>query len=83
MQGLSNYTLLQNILGEKQIMAYSLNQYENVLSASFIRVHKSFIINRGFIKNIDYHLRIITLFDDVEVPISRRRWSDIKHSLQL
>lgn len=73
-----NYTLFAFHEGKSQIMAYTLACYCDVLPQSFIRINRSNIVNKAYIKNINYEERIITLTDNSEIQISRRRWNEVR-----
>jgi two-component system, LytTR family, response regulator len=74
----NNYTLFAFHEGKPQIMAYTLACYGNFLPQSFIRINRSNIINKAYIKNLNYEERIITLSNNSEIQISRRRWNEVR-----
>jgi two-component system LytT family response regulator len=65
-------------------MSYPLSHYESILpKKTFLRVHKSFIINTKFIKQIQKSPGYTILLHSGEtIPISKRRVADIITQLQ-
>lgn len=55
--------------GEKYRINLSLKKIEHKLNNSFIRIHKSCIVNKNFVKKLDFKSRIVTLKDDSRVPL--------------
>jgi two-component system, LytTR family, response regulator len=70
-----NYTIFHMQNGEKIVVSKGMGEYEQLLNENtFIRTHKSFIINLFFLKEystIDGHFAIME--DGTNVIISRRR----------
>jgi len=68
----------------KILMSYPLSHYESILpKKTFLRVHKSFIINTKFIKQIQKSPGYTILLHSGEtIPISKRRVADIITQLQ-
>lgn len=79
-QGLGDYVKIycneEMIISRSSLAAI----FERLTSARFIRTHRSFIVNRDAIKQIDG--KIITLLNDVKLPISSKNERDeIIHKL--
>ncbi len=72
-----NYTNFILQTGKIQIMSYYVSMYGVLLPQTFIRVNKSCIINKSFIKNLNVEDKVVTLKDGYEVQISRRRWAEV------
>lgn len=72
-----NYTSFVMQSGKRKIMSYTLAMYDMILPQSFIRVNRSCIINRKFIKNLNSIDKKLTMKDGTEVQISRRRWNEV------
>ncbi|MFN3849744.1 MAG: LytR/AlgR family response regulator transcription factor [Spirosomataceae bacterium] len=68
-----NYTILHFTDGESQIYSYTLKRFEQqlALNDSFVRIHKSFIVNRAFIQEV--RKREVVLLSDKVLPLARRR----------
>ncbi len=72
-----NYTSFVMQSGKRKIMSYTLAMYDMLLPQSFIRVNRSCIINRKFIKNLNSIDKTLILKDGTEIQISRRRWNEV------
>lgn len=77
----SNYTTFVLLTGKQKTMAYTMGLYKAVLPQSFILVNRSCIINTNFIKNVNYCDQTLTLSDNSEIQIARRRWNDVKRNI--
>jgi len=68
-----NYTVVYRECGSKQIVSYTLKRFEELLSdnASFVRIHKGFIVNKAFISEIK-PLNVV-LHSGAILPLARRR----------
>ncbi len=77
----SNYTLFHLHKRNKMISSKTLKEYEDLLTDhNFIRVHKSHLVNRKFIKALSNEGYVI-LTDDSHVEVSRRRYAEVKEIL--
>jgi two-component system, sensor histidine kinase LadS len=79
-----NYTVFY-VLNSKQVMAsHTLADFEDKLSTdTFLRVHKSHIVNLMFVaKYTKGDGGILTLLDGSEVPVSRSRKDELLKKLQ-
>lgn len=76
-----NYTSFVMQTGKCEMMSYTLSMYGKILPKSFIRVNKSCIINKKFIKNLNSTDKKVLLNDGSEVQISRRRWNDVSQNV--
>lgn len=70
-----NYTFFILQSGKKELMSYTLSMYSQMLPDGFIRVSKSCIVNKKFIKSLDQLEKKIIMTDKVELMVSRRRWN--------
>ena len=78
LEGSVNYTIVHFNNGRKEVMAYTLKKCEAILSESdnnhFIRIHKSFSVNKDSIKEIKPRpLNKVVLTSGLELPLARRR----------
>ncbi|KPM48740.1 LytR/AlgR family response regulator transcription factor [Jiulongibacter sediminis] len=75
----SNYTFLSFSNGKRRISGYSLGFFENVLNDDFLRVNRSYLINKSFIdKVLDRGGKhFVRLKNNQEIRISRRKTSQI------
>lgn len=76
-----NYTSFVMQTGRTKIMSYTLAMYDMILPEAFIRVNKSCIINKNFVKNLNADNKVITMKDGVEFQISRRRWVEVSQNV--
>lgn len=76
-----NYTTFVLDTGKQQTMSYTLAMYDTILPETFIRINKSYIINKIFIKSLNSENKKITLTDGSEFQISRRRWNDVSENV--
>lgn len=85
--GANNYCWIYFRNGEKKLLAKPISYLESQLP-SFIRVHKTVLINPAYVKSLDQppHKKMAgkVYLDTGEVfPVSRRRWSQVVESLQV
>ncbi|WP_435356650.1 LytR/AlgR family response regulator transcription factor [Emticicia sp. SJ17W-69] len=68
-----NYTNIYFADGSKEISPYTLKKFEQQLASnpSFIRIHRSFLVNKNFIREIK-HLNVV-LISGAILPLARRR----------
>jgi DNA-binding LytR/AlgR family response regulator len=68
-----NYTVVYRECGSKEIVSYTLKRFEELLSdnTSFVRIHKGFIVNKAFIREIK-PLNVV-LHSGTVLPLARRR----------
>lgn len=60
-----------------QIQVYKkLDDYEDIMDASFVRIHKSFLVNMNYIKRIERSA--LTLKDGTVLPISKTKYQAVK-----
>ena len=52
-----------------------ISQWENILGDNFIRIHRSYIVNRASIKSIDKDFICIS---EIELPISRKYYKAVQ-----
>ncbi|MEO8149936.1 MAG: LytTR family DNA-binding domain-containing protein [Bacteroidia bacterium] len=77
----SNYTKFFLNKRKNMITSKTLKEYEDMLGEhNFLRVHKSHLVNRKFIKSLSNDGFVI-LNDDSRVEVSRRRYSEVKEML--
>jgi DNA-binding LytR/AlgR family response regulator len=81
LDGEGNYTTFLLANGTRFLTSRSIGVYESAFKGLFVRVHKSCIINPDFLLQLNPFDRTVILTDGSEVPISRRRWNEIKMQL--
>lgn len=54
-----------------------LSEVEDKLGTSFIRIHKSYIVNRLFVKKIDKQTHTCRIADDMSLPISDAQYGKV------
>lgn len=72
-----NYTYFILQSGKKELMSYTLAMYSQMLPNDFIRVNKSCIVNKKFIKSLDEREKKVIMTDKTELVVSRRRWNNV------
>lgn len=84
-KGDSNYSYIYT-LHKTFLVSKTLKEIELVIQnkTEMIRVHKSFIVNRNFIKTLSdaFGKKTIVLLNDLEVEVSRRKWPVLKQLLK-
>lgn len=72
-----NYTTVYYGNGHRDVYSLPLKRFHEFLlhEPSFVRIHKSYLVNRQFIKTIAR--RHILLHNGLELPVARRR-KDVK-----
>lgn len=75
LQSERNYTLLFLADGRQVLMAKTLGAFERLLSASFVRIHRSHLVNHSFISHwVESPLKnIIVLTNGETLSIANRR----------
>lgn len=77
LEGINNYTKLSFTRQKPLLAARTLKEYEELLyDHGFIRVHKSFLVNKMHIRSMD-HNGNLKLSNDLIVPVSRRKRTDV------
>jgi two-component system LytT family response regulator len=67
-----NYTIFKLISGEKIVASSTLKHFEKTFPQNqFLRINKSQILNKAFVKNISYNR--VTLKNEQVITVSRRR----------
>ncbi len=79
--GANNYTWIHFRNSDRKLLAKSLTYFEERLP-SFVRVHKTALINPTCVQTILPPQRAkapgsITMIDGTNVPVSRRRWAEV------
>ena len=81
LDGKRNYTVFSLTDGSQFTSCRSLGIYETIFPETFLRIHKSCIINRNFLQHLNDENHKAILTDGSEVSISRRRWTEVKNLL--
>lgn len=83
LQGEGNYTFLFTRDRKRYLVSKTLKEFERSLDENmFLRVHKSFIINMGYVQHgVFCKERLVKMADGREVIISRRRMKEIAERL--
>jgi two-component system, LytTR family, response regulator len=79
LQGEGNYTFLFTRDRKKYLISKTLKEFERTLDNDvFLRVHKSYIVNLGYVRRGGAgNDRTLRMADGREVAVSRRRMKDI------
>ena len=79
----TNYTRFFFTNNKKLLTSKTLKEYEELLSGhDFLRVHKSHLVNRIYVRGINSDHEIV-LSDQTTVEISRRKFPEIKKALKM
>jgi two-component system LytT family response regulator len=82
LEGMNNYTKFYFTNQKPLLVAKTLKEYEDILTEyKFIRIHKSFLVNRAHVKKMDVD-HILWLSNDVHVPVSRRKRTEVMELFQ-
>ena len=85
LEGVANYTLFHLKDGKKRLFSHTIHTYEDDLAQyGFVRVHRGFIINSAYVRNIRNNHRQIVMEDNLIVTVSRRRggMAEVKRFLE-
>jgi two-component system LytT family response regulator len=81
-EGQVNYTLFHLSGKKKMLSSKTLKEYDELLSDhQFIRIHKSYLVNRQHIASIT-HDHKVAMHDGTLVEISKRKFPEVKMILQ-
>ncbi len=68
-----NYTIIHLACGKQIMSSFTLKKFEDAIRKStFIRTHKSFIINTLFVKYYELGFVKLTICDKLAIAVSRR-----------
>lgn len=82
LKAMVNYTNIYLSNGKKVLFSKTIKRFEEILpTLSFIRTHKAFLINKDHIKNINYEGDLLTLTNDLCIPISSRNRKHVMASI--
>ena len=74
LKGKANYTIFILRDGREKVVAHTLKYFESFLQTyGFQRVHRSSMINPNYVKSYNEQSNIITMDNQMNVQISRRR----------
>ena len=71
-----NYTIIHYACGKQVLCSYTLKRTAELLKLpkNFVRIHRSFIINKAYIKTITPKpQQIVILHNGMELSVARRR----------
>lgn len=81
LEGTGNYTTFILAAGNQLLTSKSICYYEPHLPMHFMRVHKSCVVNRNFVKGLDKTTKTVLLTTEIKIQVARRRWCDLKRFL--
>lgn len=74
----ASYCVFHCVNNKKIVYSKSSNEVEKMLPANlFLRIHKSYIINKLFIKDNKVGSKTVLLSNGISLPIARRRFADV------
>ncbi len=68
-----NYTFFELADGRRVLSSKTLGLHEKQLPDGFVRVHRSYIVNRHFVRYLDRQRRVCTLTTNRRIQVSVRR----------
>ncbi|MBK9256265.1 MAG: LytTR family transcriptional regulator DNA-binding domain-containing protein [Saprospiraceae bacterium] len=74
----SNYTRIFMLEDRVVLAPITLMKYETKLESTFIRIHKSYLINPLYIRSFCLKNSKLLLHNNSEIPVSRRKKSVLK-----
>ncbi len=77
LEGEGNYTFIHTCRGKRYLVSRTLKSLTEHLDGSFLRVHKSYIINTHFIVERLDEDRVITMSCGKKAQVSRRKIKEI------
>lgn len=77
LEGEGNYTFIYTRRSKRYLVSRTLKSLTEQLDESFVRVHKSYIINTGYIAERLDEERIIRMSCGKEATVSRRKCKEI------
>jgi len=84
LEAAGTYTLAYLSNGEKIVLSKSIKLIEDIVNSNlFFRAHRTYLINISFVKRFDRDLYSITLTNEIEIPLSRRRYDSFIKAMKL
>lgn len=76
-EGISNYSRIHIVNQNPLVVSKTLKEYEDLLQDhGFIRVHKSYLVNKKYVRQLDKD-GMILLYNDKNIPVSRRKKDEV------
>jgi len=80
-KGDGNYSHITRVNGSVECVSKTLKVLTTMISDKFIRVHKSYLVNKDFLRAIDEVNESVILKCQTLIPTSRRQWPVVKDHL--
>jgi two-component system LytT family response regulator len=81
LEGESNYTRFYFVNQKPMLVSKTLKEYEDILlDHNFLRVHKSHLVNKKFVKHLDKE-GLLWLTDGNHIAVSRRKKEEVMREL--
>lgn len=83
-RGADGYSEIKLIDDREVLHAATLAEMEETLPSTFLRVHRSYLVNTAFVKSLTRDLAgtgILTLTNGSEIPVSRRTMPQVRRAL--
>lgn len=78
-----SYTRFFLITGKKMMASRTMKDFADLLDeAQFIRVHKSHVVNKRYVKSI-HNNHVLVMEDNSVVEVSRRKWDEVKERIRM
>jgi two-component system LytT family response regulator len=79
-----NYTTIHMVSKTKRTTSFTLRKVEErIADSDFMRINRGLSINRNYLQNISQFKKeaFVTLSNGLILPVSRRRYNDIKRNI--
>ena len=83
-RGASGYAEIMLLDGREILHSVTLAELEDTLPATFLRVHRSYLVNTEFVQSLERDpagTGMLTLTDGSEIPVSRRVMPQVRQAL--
>ncbi|MFC6196402.1 LytR/AlgR family response regulator transcription factor [Dyadobacter subterraneus] len=81
LEGEGNYTYIYTNAGKRYLVSKTLKSLAELLDSSFIRVHKSYLVNSNYVVERMEDDRMLRMSCGKEVMVSRRKIKEIANIL--
>jgi LytTr DNA-binding domain len=83
-RGADGYSEIKLIDNREVLHAATLSEMEETLPSTFLRVHRSYLVNTAFVKSLTRDVAgtgVLTLTNGSEIPVSRRTMPHVRQAL--
>jgi len=79
--GSGNYSMIHWLGRPAVCESRTVKYFVSMLSSNFIRIHKSYLINKKYIKSVDQINQRVIMEGGKELQVSRKQWPVVNHEL--